>query len=134
MRCFCSMVLLFALAFPVAAQESLVDRLARVEASTANINTIMATQARLQSDVRDVKEELQGLKEEVKALSNALLPGRRFVASTQDEWGRGNVATFNPTAAWGGVQQLESPSACAGGQCGVGVNSNRTVFSRLLRR
>ena len=59
------------------------------------LNGVSAMQSRLQSDVTDVKEELRLLNNKLDALAKVVAPAATFKASTQDEWGRGAVASFS---------------------------------------
>ncbi len=71
-------------------QESVMERLARIESNNNAINAMIARQG---ADIANIQDDIKAIREKVDAL--AKLSGAQFTASTVDEWGRGKVASFS---------------------------------------
>ena len=150
----CLVAAIFA-ASAVGAQETIADRLSKLEdnhaAIQAQLNGISAMQSRLQSDVTDVRHEIELLRDKLDALVKVATPRAAFKPSTLDAWGRGSPATFSGAASAAATADSASgpvttfptsavmtsmPSFsygmsggnCAGGSCGVGGMGSRSMF------
>lgn len=144
--------ILLLLAIPLAVSagesESISERLAKLESSNAavqqQLNGISSMQARLQSDVTDLKESLAKTNEKLDAAMKLLsAKGAMFTPSTQDVWGRGKAATFTSTVteatqpAQAVPMQMSGYSmmgmgagSCANGSCGSSGGMGRGLLGR----
>ena len=83
---------LFIFAAPAFAQESVMERLANIEATNNRINSMLARQA---GDIAVINDRLKAIDEKLEAVVKVAVPGGTFTASTVDEWGRGKAASFS---------------------------------------
>ncbi len=92
------MILLWAAAVRADDTETRLSQLEQTNAAIRqHLHGISAVQARTQSDLVDLKEDVKRLTEKVDALVK--LSGQKFVPSQQDAWGRGAPATFSAPEA-----------------------------------
>lgn len=99
-------------------QESISERLSRLEANTG------AMLARLKSDVADLRADVKALGEKVDAVAKVAAPGSTFKASTVNEWGDGQRASFSESVSYSSI----GAGNCVGGNCSV-----PRFFGRLRR-
>ena len=125
-------------------QDSLMDRVRALEANNAAIqsqlNGISAMQARAQSDIADVKADVQAVREKLDALAKVVAPAATFKAAVHDPWGPGVSASFQQTTTAttsqpvfvGGMMYgsgMMSSGSCSSGSWGGGSGAGR-LFGR----
>jgi hypothetical protein len=105
------------------AQESILDRLAALESNQANINSIMATQARMKADIENVATDVKALREELTALRKAVAPNATFTPSTDHTGWDAKAASFT-----------SSPAASSWGSSAPAATQGDVARLRLFRR